>query len=90
LGYGNFDDRISIQQSKAPEQKVVVVHRSLARKASAREEPKALPAADVPQAAKEAEERESPFAGLIHRAEKNDPEKERARHSNSKEEMEYV
>ena len=90
LGFENFDDRISIQQAKIPEQKVVTVYKSLVRKVTAREEPQALAAADVPVAVQEAEERESPFAGLIHRAERNDPEKERARNSAPKEDLEFV
>jgi hypothetical protein len=90
LGFENFDDRLSIQQSKVPEQKVVTVHRTLVRKEAAREEPAALPEASVTPAVQEAEQRESPFAGLIHRAERNDPEKERARLSSSKEDLEYV
>ncbi|MCL2785920.1 MAG: hypothetical protein FWD81_01680 [Methanomassiliicoccaceae archaeon] len=90
LGFENFDDRLSIQRSKVPEQKIVTVHKTLVRKPAAREEPVALPAADATPAAQEAEQRESPFAGLIHRAEKNDPERERVRHGNSKEDLEYV
>jgi len=90
LGFENFDDRLSIQQSKVPEQKVVTVHRTLVRKEAAREEPAALPEAAATPAVQEAEQRESPFAGLIHRAERNDPEKERARISSSKEDLEYV
>jgi len=92
LGFENFDDRLSIQQSKVPEQKIVTVHKSsLVRGMTAREEPKAIAAAaDVPVAAQEAEQRESPFAGLIHRAEKDDPEKERVRHRDPAEDMEYV
>ncbi|MDR2866078.1 MAG: hypothetical protein LBV13_01535 [Methanomassiliicoccaceae archaeon] len=90
LGFGNFDDQLSMQASKVPEQKVVTIHKTLIRKPSAREEPAALPAADAPPAAQEAEQRDSPFAGLIHRAEKNDPEKERVRHSASKDDLEYV
>ncbi|MDR0334621.1 MAG: hypothetical protein LBH69_01880 [Methanomassiliicoccaceae archaeon] len=93
LGFENFDDRLSIQQSKVPEQqKIVTVHRSsLVRGVTAREEPKAIAAgADVPAAVQEAEGRESPFAGLIHRAEKNDPEKERIRHHDPADDMEYV
>ena len=89
LGFGNFDDRIALQQSGAPEQKALP-SRSLVRKAAAREEPAALPAGDVPSAAQEAEERESPFAGLIHRAEKNDPEKERVRHAAAKDDGRYI
>jgi hypothetical protein len=91
LGFENFDDRLSIQQSKVPEQKIVTVHRSLVRGVTAREEPNAIAAsAEVPAVVQEAERRESPFAGLIHRAEKNDPEKERARHRDTAEDMEYV
>ena len=90
LGFGNFDDRISIQQAKIPEQKVVTVYRSAARKVTAREEPISLPPAETTPAVKEAEERESPFAGLIHRAEKNDPERERVRNSAPKDDLEYV
>jgi hypothetical protein len=94
LGYENFDDRLSMEQSKVPEQKIVTVHKTMVRKTTAREEPAALPAGagavTETVAVQEAEQRESPFAGLIHRAEKNDPEKERVRHSNSKEDMEYV
>jgi hypothetical protein len=91
LGFENFDDRLSIQQSKVPEQpKIVTVHRSLVRGMTAREEPKAIAAAEVPVAVQEAEQRESPFAGLIHRAEKNDPEKERVRRHDPAEDMEYV
>ncbi|MCL2712474.1 MAG: hypothetical protein FWD37_04285 [Methanomassiliicoccaceae archaeon] len=89
LGCDNFDDRLAIQQSKVPEQKIVTIHKTLVRKPTAREEPQAVPAA-LPASVQEAEERESPFAGLIHRAEKNDPEKERARHGSSKEDTEYV
>ncbi|MCL2143038.1 MAG: hypothetical protein FWH44_02105 [Methanomassiliicoccaceae archaeon] len=94
LGFENFDDRLSIQQSKIPEQqKIVTVHRSLVRGAAARSE-KAIPAAASAAVAEtvavqEAEQRESPFAGLIHRAEKNDPERERVRHD-AAEDMEYV
>ncbi|MDR0791119.1 MAG: hypothetical protein LBE47_01100, partial [Methanomassiliicoccaceae archaeon] len=78
LGYENFDDRLSMQQSKVPEQKIVTVHRSsLVRRSTAISEPAAIPA-EVSPAVQQAEERESPFSGLIHRAEKNDPEKERA------------
>jgi len=91
LGFENFDDRLSIQQSKVPEQKIVTVHRSLVRGTTAREGPQALPAGgDVPATVQEAEQRESPFAGLIHRAEKNDPERERVRHRDPAEDMEYV
>jgi len=92
LGFENFDDRLSIQQSKVPEQKIVTVHRSsLVRGVTAREEPAAIAAAaDVPVTVQEAECRESPFAGLIHRAEKNDPEKERARHCDPADDTEYV
>jgi hypothetical protein len=90
LGFENFDDRISIQQSKVPETKVVTVQRSLVRKVTAREEPIAAVAAETTVAVQNAEQRESPFAGLIHRAEKNDPEKERVRHNNSQEDLEYV
>ncbi|MDR0778820.1 MAG: hypothetical protein LBE48_05240 [Methanomassiliicoccaceae archaeon] len=90
LGFENFDDRLSMQQSKAQEQpKIVTVHRSLVRRPTAVSEPAAIPA-EVSPAVQEAEERESPFAGLIHRAEKNDPEKERVRHSNSKDDTQYV
>ena len=89
LGFGSFDDRLSIQQSKVPEQKVITVHRTLVRKETARDEPKALPEAAPTPAVQQAEQRESPFAGLIHRAERNDPEKERVRHSSS-EDLEYV
>ena len=90
LGFENFDDALSIQQTKVPEQKIVTVHRTLVRRSSARDGQAALPVADAIPAVQEAERRESPFAGLIHRAEKNDPERERARHSNSKDDMEYV
>jgi len=90
LGFGSFDDRLAIQQSKAPEQKIVTVHRTLVRKETSREEPKALPEAAPTPAVQQAEQRESPFAGLIHRAERNDPEKERVRHSSSQEDLEYV
>ena len=91
LGFENFDDRLAIQRSNAPQEKIVTVQRSLVRKVTAREEPIAIAAsASETVAVQEAEERESPFAGLIHRAEKNDPEKERVRHSTSKEDMEYV
>jgi hypothetical protein len=91
LGFENFDDRLSIQQSKVPEQKIVTVHRTLVRGNTARDGPQALPAgaSEVPVAVQEAEQRESPFAGLIHRAEKNDPERERVRHDPA-EDMEYV
>jgi hypothetical protein len=91
LGFENFDDRLSIQQTKVPEQKIITVHRSsLVRGMTAREEPKAIAAAaDVPVTVQEAEQRESPFSGLIHRAEKNDPEKERVRRDPA-EDMEYV
>jgi len=94
LGFDNFDDHLSIQQSKVPEQKIVTVHKSLVRGVTAREEPKAVAAgaaaAPVPVTVQEAEQRESPFAGLIHRAEKNDPEAERVRHRDPAEDMEYV
>ena len=90
LGFDNFDDRLSMQRSKVPEQKIVTVHKTLVRRSSAREEPIALPAAETPPSVAEAEERESPFAGLIHRAEKNDPEKERSRYGASKDETEYI
>ena len=86
LGYENFDDHLSMQQADPN----TTASRSLVRQPSAREEPAALPAGSETVASQEAEQRESPFAGLIHRAEKNDPEKERVRHSNSKEDMEYV
>jgi hypothetical protein len=90
LGFENFDDRLSMQQSKAKEQpKIVTVHRSLVRKPTAISEPAPAPA-EVSPAVQQAEERESPFAGLIHRAEKNDPEKERVRHSSSNDDMRYV
>ncbi|MCL2607539.1 MAG: hypothetical protein FWD92_03150 [Methanomassiliicoccaceae archaeon] len=89
LGFEDFDDRLSIQRSKVPERRVVVCN-SLVRSSVAREEPKAISAGSVPVAAQEAEQRESPFTGLIHRAEKNDPEKERTRHSLTREDMEYV
>jgi len=87
LGYESFDDHLSMQQASDPK---ITASRSLVRQPSAREEPAALPAGSETVASQEAEQRESPFAGLIHRAEKNDPEKERVRHSNSKEDMEYV
>ncbi|MDR0791298.1 MAG: hypothetical protein LBE47_02035 [Methanomassiliicoccaceae archaeon] len=90
LGYENFDDRLSIQRSKVPEQKVVTVHRSsLVRKPTAVSEPTTV-SVEVSPAVQQAEDRESPFAGLIHREEKNDPEKERARHSSSKDDTQYV
>jgi hypothetical protein len=89
LGFDNFDDTLSIQKSKVPEQKIVTVHRTLVRRPAAKEEP-SVAADPAPVAVQEAQERESPFAGLIHRAEKNDPEKERARHANAGDEMEYV
>jgi len=90
LGFEDFDDRLSIRRVKAPEQRVAIACNSLVRGTVAREEPKAISAGDVPVAVQDAEQRESPFTGLIHRAEKNDPEKERVRHNLSREDMEYV
>ena len=89
LGYENFDDRLSIQQSSAQEPKSIPA-RTLVRGTTAREEPKAVAAVDVTPAVQEAEKRESPFAGLIHRAEKNDPERERVRHTTPADDLEYV
>ena len=90
LGFENFDDRLSINHTKVPEQKVVTVHKTLVRNLTARDGTKVVPEpASTPEVQK-AEQRQSPFAGLIHRAERDDPEKERVRHRKSKDDLEYI